>query len=375
MKFFFIMLAVVLGTNFYIFFRLWHLIPAGSFLRPFIIIAGIVVTPSIFVGILFGSALPTVVAAAFYKFGTSWFIISVYVAMAFLLLDLLRFTPLPIKKILHENWITFGVLAVTITAIMTYGYFNYKNKERVELAITIKAKNFSPLRMVALSDLHLGYTIGKSELEEWVELINRENPDLVLMAGDVIDNHQRPLIEQDLVSVLRKIKSRYGVYACFGNHEYIGSRGEKSFAPTSDGMKQTLDFFKNANITILRDTAVLINNEFYVVGREDFRIKNRKKLPDLLQNMDRTKPIILLDHQPFNLQETAENFVDLQISGHTHNGQVFPANLLVKCIYEMVHGHLQKDQSHIYVSSGIGIWGGKFRIGTQSEYVVIELKN
>ena len=365
----FLVLAVLLGVNFYIFFRLWHLVPAGSFYRMAVIAIGIFLVSSIFIGMLLGNVLPTIVAGTLYKIGTSWFIISVYVLMAFLLLDLLRITPLPMDKILFSNRLTFGVLAFVITSIMTFGYFNYKNKARVELSITIGAKDFSPLRIVALSDLHLGFTIGRSELEQWVELINRENPDIVLIAGDIIDNHQKPLIEQDMASALRKIKSRYGVYACLGNHEYIGSMQQLG------GMSGALEFFKNANITVLRDSAILLNNGVYIVGRDDFRVENRKSLASLLKDLDRTKPVILLDHQPFNLQETAENFVDLQISGHTHNGQIFPANLLVKRMYEIAHGYLQKDQSHIYVSSGMGIWGGKFRIGTKSEYVVINISN
>ena len=369
MKFFLMIVAVIFGANFYIFFRLWHLIPAGFYLRPTVLALGVFLSLSLLLGIVLSGVLPASLAAMLYKVGTAWFIISIYCLMAFLLLDLLRLTPLPMNKILHENWITLGILAVSITALMTYGYFNYKHKERVELPLSIE-KPITSLKIVALSDLHLGYTIGRTELEQWVELINRENPDIVLMAGDILDNRVQPLIEQNVAAVLRKIKSRYGVYACLGNHEYIGAM---YFG--GGGMAQTLDFLKNANITILQDAAVLINNEFYVVGREDYRVHSRKSLADLLQNLDRTKPIILLDHQPFNLDKTAKNSVDLQLSGHTHNGQVFPANLLVKCMYELAHGHLQKGKSHIYVSSGIGIWGGKFRIGTRSEYVVIELNS
>jgi predicted MPP superfamily phosphohydrolase len=367
MKFFSLLFSVVVGSNFFIFFRLWHLVPAGNLLRPLLIVLGCLLTSTLFIGFRFEDTLPVSLASFFYKLGTSWFIISIYALMLFLVLDLLRLTPLPMHRILHQNWTSFLIIIVGMTALMTYGYFNYKHKVRVELPIRTE-KPMEPLKIVALSDLHLGYNIGKTELEEWIALINKEKPDIVLLAGDMIDNALRPLAEQDIATVFRTIKSRYGVFACPGNHEHIGSRMGRS-----DEMNQTLAFFKTANINLLRDTTVLVDNRFYVVGREDYSASNRLPLANILQHIDRTKPVILLDHQPRHLAEAAENGIDLQISGHTHSGQVFPANLLVKKLFEIPQGYKQKDNTHIYVSSGIGIWGGKFRIGTQSEYVVITM--
>jgi predicted MPP superfamily phosphohydrolase len=279
-------------------------------------------------------------------------------------MDLLRLV-LPMKNILFENWRTVIVLAVILTTFFTYGYFNYLNKTRVELTVSID-KEITPLKIVAISDLHLGYGIGKKELDKWVELINRENPDIVVIAGDIIDNHIKPLIEQNLASSLRKINSRYGVFACLGNHEYIGGRNK---------IFQTLDFLKDANITVLRDSAILINNEFYLIGRDDRVIQNRKSLAELVQPLDTVKPLILLDHQPFHLNETEQNGIDLQISGHTHRGQLMPVSWITDRMFEVSHGHTRRGNSHIYITSGIGIWGGKFRIGTRSEYVVMELRN
>jgi predicted MPP superfamily phosphohydrolase len=268
---------------------------------------------------------------------------------------------LPMKQILFNNWTTFIVLAITFTVYFTYGYFNYRNVKRVELTIHID-KEISPLKIVAISDLHLGYGISKKELDKWVKLINRENPDVVLLAGDIIDNHAKSVMERDFAMSLRKIKSRYGVFAALGNHEYIAE------------ISHSLDFLKDANVMVLRDTVILINNEFYLIGRDDMSNQNRKSLAELLQPLDQTKPLILLEHQPYHLYEIEKNGIDLQVSGHTHRGQVVPVSWLTDKMFEVSYGHLQKGNSHIYVSSGIGIWGGKFRIGTQSEYVVVELK-
>jgi predicted MPP superfamily phosphohydrolase len=252
-------------------------------------------------------------------------------------------------------------LAFVLTVVFVYGYFNYHNKQRVEINLTIN-KPINPLKIVAISDLHLGYNIGKAELDEWIKFINLEKPDLVLIAGDIIDNHIEGVVKKKIS--FDKIKSRYGVYACLGNHEYIGS---------SSKITQSLDFIKDAKITVLRDTALLINNEFYLIGRDDRTNSKRKSLPELLQTLDTTKPFILLDHQPFNLYDTEKNGIDLQVSGHTHSGQLMPFSWIINLMYENPHGYLRKGNSHIYVSSGIGIWGGKFRIGTRSEYTVINL--
>ena len=360
-SFLFLMLFVILGTNFYVFFRLWHIIPAD---KTLFLITAVALVLCFFLGFLGGYFLPAGIVTVAYRIGTTWFFIALYLFLIFLALDLLRLV-LPMQRILFGNWFTLGVLTIALTTVFIYGYFQYWNKSRVELTVSI-GKNINPLKIVAISDLHLGYGIGKTELDEWIRLINRENPDIVLIAGDIIDNHTKPLVKQNFTSSFQKIKSRYGVYACLGNHEYIGD---------FDKISGSLDFLRSANITVLRDTAMLINNEFYLIGRDDRSNPQRKSLAELLYMLDTTKPLFLLDHQPFNLNETEENGIDLQFSGHTHGGQLPPVSWITNLMFEVSHGYLRKGNSHIYVSSGIGIWGGKFRIGTQSEYVVIEMQN
>jgi predicted MPP superfamily phosphohydrolase len=311
-------------------------------------------------------ALPTFlgVSSLFYRFSTTWIIIAVYLLLIFLLMDFLRLF-LPMQNVLNGNWLTLGILTLVLTGIFTYGHILYKNTKRVELSIAVSAKDFTHLRIVAISDLHLGFNIGKAELDEWIKLINDENPDIVLMAGDIKDNSMRPLVEQDMAQSLRNLRATYGVYACTGNHEYVGNANES--VPFTD-------FFREANITLLRDSATLINNMFYIIGREDASQPYRKSLADILQSLDRTKPLILLDHQPVNLGEAEKSGIDFQFSGHTHRGQIFPLSWITDLMFEISHGYRKKSNTHIYVSSGIGIWGGKFRIGSQSEYVVIDMK-
>ncbi|GHT34819.1 metallophosphatase [Bacteroidia bacterium] len=349
-------LLAILGMNFYVFFRLSRLVCADTR-----IYAPILLT-ILFVAMFTIPAL-TGTAPTLYRAATAWFFIALYLLLIFLAMDLLRLA-LPMQKILNGNLITLGALALVMTAVFTCGYIHYKDKKRVELSITVGAKNLSPLRIVAISDLHLGYTIDKTELDQWIKLINAEHPDLVLIAGDIKDNNLRPLTEQNMAASFRNIKSKYGTFACSGNHEYIG-----------DTTKMT-NFFRDANITLLRDSSVLINNRFYIIGREDRSRPHRRPLAGIVKaGCPLPLPIILLDHQPFHLEEAEQNNITLQISGHTHHGQVLPLSWITNLMYETAHGYLRKGNTHIYVSSGIGIWGGKFRIGTQSEYAVIEMKN
>ena len=359
-----LMLTVILSINFYVFYRLLNVIPATGYLsKTFFIIVATLLVSSFFIALLGGNTLPVAVTSVVYRLGTSWFFISIYLLIIFLLIDLLRLTHLfSVDKFVFGNWHALGIITGIITVAMASGYFKYTNKERVELSITINKNMESPLKIVAISDLHLGFSIGKKEFEQWVELINKENPDIVLIAGDIIDNYMKPVLEQDIASSFRKIKSKYGTYAAVGNHEYI-----------TGNILKALDFLHHSGVTVLKDSAALINDEFYIAGRDDKMNPDRKTIEELTNPLDHSKPIILLDHQPFNLENIEKNNIDLQISGHTHQGQVWPISWITNLIYEKSHGYLKKGNSHIYVSSGIGIWGGKFRIGTRSEYVVIYL--
>lgn len=308
-------------------------------------------------------------SSIFYAIGTSWLFIFLYMFIITLFGDLVRATgfvsPSTISNYTRDNWIVLSLIVAFISLLMVSGYLKYRTKERVQIPININKTvcDSNGLKIVALSDLHLGYSIGVDELQEWVELINEENADIVLISGDIIDNSVRPLKEYDMAKYLRNIKSKYGVYSILGNHEYIS------------GLSESTQFIKDAGITLLKDETILVDSCFYIVGRDDKTNPNRKPLSELVVNLDKSKPIILLDHQPYNLEEAEQNGIDFQFSGHTHRGQVWPISLITDWIYEDSYGSLQKGNTHVYVSSGMGIWGGKFRIGTQSEYVVIELNS
>jgi predicted MPP superfamily phosphohydrolase len=340
------------------------MLPAGAG-RVLLVALGVVALSSFVLVQVAGDYFSLTLAALMYRVGASWFFIFIYLLIIFLLLELARVTGLfPVARLMYGSWCGAGVLAGALALVLTWGYIVYLNKARVELSLTVNKEVGAErsLKIVAISDLHLGYGIGRKEFEQWIELINKEKPDIVLIAGDAIDNSIRPLREQGIAESFKQIHTNYGIYASPGNHEYIA------------GISNSLAFLREAGVTVLRDSVALINDAFYIVGRDDRANSARKSVEELTDTLDKSKPLILLDHQPYNLEQAERNGIDLQISGHTHHGQVIPLSWITEMIYEKAHGYLKKGNSHIYVSSGLGLWGGKFRIGTRSEYVVIHLK-
>lgn len=368
MKFFqivFIILMIILflGANYYVFYRIWMMIPNNIIAKTIFVVLAVGVLLSFFLSFFGSKILPMPVLSILYKTGTSWIFIFIYLLITFLVLDLSQVTHLlPVGQFMYHSWLGLGILAGTIALIMLGGYINYVQKKRVPLEIVVDKQNTinDTLKIVAISDLHLGHGVGSKEFKRWVELINKEKPDLLLLAGDIIDNDCRPLYHQHMAEIFHTINTKYGIYAVFGNHEYISN------AP------QSMKFLQDAGIVILRDSAVLVNDLVYILGRDDKSNPERKSIEELTNNLDRSRSIIMLDHQPYHLENVEKNNIDLQISGHTHYGQIWPISWITNLMYEKSYGYLKKGNSHIYVTSGIGIWGGKFRIATNSEYVVID---
>ena len=323
---------------------------------------------SFFVGMLVGMFSTASIAKIIAFIGHSSLVILFYLILSFVLVDMVRTANhflhfAPEGMLIFRKWAFFASLAVIVVAMIIGNYkFNRPEIVNIEISVNNKPLQNRELKIVAASDIHLGVSIDKKNLQKYVRLINAQNPDIVLFAGDMIDNSLAPLVKQNINKDLREINAPLGVYAVLGNHEYIGGN--------VDGV---IEYLLSGNVQVLRDTIVLIDNSFYLAGRDDRMNTNRKTLSQLIGGIDRSKPIILLDHQPSYLEEAKENGIDLQISGHTHNGQFFPINLIVRKMFEVAHGYAVRGNTHYYVSSGLAIWGPKYRIGTQSELVVITL--
>ncbi len=318
----------------------------------------------------FTDSLPMPLATAVYETGTSSIIVMLYLFMTFLLLDVLRLLHVVPRQLLTANWWTLGGIALLMVAVFSYGNLHYRHKYRQPLTLTTGKPLSKPVRMVMVSDLHLGYHTQRTELARWVDIINAEQPDMVLIAGDIIDGSMRPLLEQHMDEEMRRLKAP--VYACLGNHEYYS------------GCLEAQQFYKSAGIRLLSDEALTVG-DVCIIGRDDRTNQHRKSLGKIMaeaaarQSADssgiKEKYTILLDHQPYHLEQAERQGVDFQFSGHTHHGQVWPASWVTDAIYECAFGEHQRGGTRYYVSSGLGIWGGKFRIGTRSEYIVAELRS
>jgi predicted MPP superfamily phosphohydrolase len=287
-----------------------------------------------------------------------------YLLMAFVLLDICSAFRIIPKGFLKDSWGVLGCVAGAVTALLILGGIHYHHKYREELTVKTSKPLEKPLTVVLASDLHLGYHNRKAELKRWVDLINAERPDAVLMAGDLVDRSLRPLLAEDMAAELRRIEAP--VYACLGNHEYYADY----YTPG-----EVEQFYRDAGIVLLQDSVATLGN-IIVLGRDDRTNPRRLSVRQLQEKFSvaDTRYSVLLDHQPYHLEEAEKAGIDLQLSGHTHRGQVWPVSWITDALYECSWGSLRKGTTDYYVSSGLGIWGAKYRIGTQSEYVVVDVR-
>ncbi len=287
----------------------------------------------------------------------------------------------PGRELLFSNVgtaVVGAVCAVIITTVSIYGMINAGNIQTTKYDISIdkKAGKLDSLNVVLIADLHLGYNIGCRHMEKMVEKINAQNPDLVVVAGDIFDNEYEALENPDrLAAILRGIQSKYGVYACYGNHDIQ----EKILAGFTFGGKEKKEssvkmdeFLEKSGITLLRDEYVLIDDSFYLYGRPDYErpgrgIDERKSPQEITEDLDLSLPVLVIDHEPRELQELADAGVDADLCGHTHDGQLFPGNLTIKLMWENACGYLKKGNMHSIVTSGVGLFGPNMRVGTKSE--------
>lgn len=355
---FMILLLPLLGIA-YIGWHVWTLVPLSRLWRMGLIAFGVLSFLLLFLNLgRVIDRMPLSLARVCYDIGDSSIIVLLYLVMIFLVLDLGKLVHLIPREWLYHNFYTTAIITVGVFVLFLVGNIKYRHKVRVPLQLTTSKPLAKPLRLVMLSDLHLGYHNPKAELHRWVDMINAEKPDYVLIAGDIIDISVRPLIEENMAEEFKRIQAP--VYACLGNHEYY----------TGEPLAQ--QFYKDAGINLLRDTSVVVG-DLCIIGRDDRTNSHRKAGAKLFAEADHSKYTIVLDHQPYYLEQAERAGIDFQLSGHTHRGQVWPISWITDYMYECAYGEHQRGNTRYYVSSGMGIWGGKYRIGTQSEYVVAEL--
>jgi predicted MPP superfamily phosphohydrolase len=257
----------------------------------------------------------------------------------------------------------FGIVAF-VFGLMVKAYHNATHPIVVEENLTLPKRNSTrdSLRIVMMSDTHFGEMIGKRAARRFVELSNAQNPDMVVIVGDLLDYESRFAEKEHIEDDLRGLRAPLGVYIVNGNHEYRANRMAK------------FRWFEKTGAVHLTDSVVSPDSTFYLVGRDDYVNKNRKPLAAILNCNNHDLPIIALDHQPWSFAEAVMNGVDLGLSGHTHDGQLWPYPWVLKFVYECSHGRYKKGPTQFYVSSGIGFAGPPYRVGTHSELVVLNIK-
>ena len=325
--------------------------------------------------------------------GNYWLGTFVYIALLVSLFDLIIRIVLILNKkkantrvvISKKTFVLAGGICISfIILISTYGILHQKHIYNTDYDIYINKKCGSEksMKVALVADLHLGYSIGVPTIKNMVNKINELDADLVCIAGDIFDNNYDSLDDpEELIRLLKEIKSKYGVYACYGNHDIdekllvgctVNTKERAEIDPRMD------EFLEKANIKLLSDEVECINNEFYLVGRVDCstakRSEVRKSPEELIDGLDKSKPIFVIDHQPKELEELADCGVDLDMSGHTHDGQIFPFNIINKLAWENGYGYLKKGDMHSIVTSGVGIAGPNMRVGTKSEITEINIE-
>ncbi len=345
-------------VNYYIFVRGYQGLEALPGAKTLYTIIFLIVAPSFIIGKFVERKRVSIFTDVMIWIGSFWFAFILCFFLTIVLLDLLRlvnyafnivtFTPEQYPMI--KLWVLIGVTSVVFLSVL-YGYINAKTirVKTFDLAINKNNPLHKELNIVMASDIHLGTIIGRKPTRKIVELINSLKPDIILLPGDIIDSEVEPVVKQDLGEVLKELRATYGVFGVTGNHEYIG------------GVEEAVKYIRAHNVDLLRDEVREVAG-LTIIGREDLSYKSkngdrRKSLDVLAANIDHTKAVIVMDHQPFHLEEAEALGADLQVSGHTHHGQMWPLSFITKRMYEISWGYLKKGNTHIYVSSGAGSWG------------------
>lgn len=367
-----IVFLIYFSINYYIFIRGLQVFSVSPSWRKTYIVLFWVVVNSFLVGEIIEHTHPSVAGEWIYRVGAFWLAFMLYLFLIVLFFDIVRllnyfFHFMP--ELSPSSQFTTGVAVLTLVSLtVLMGHLNAVNTKIREVSLTIpkQISGSDKMKIAMVSDIHLGALVGENRERKLVRMIKNQSPDLVVLCGDIVDGDIGEVLRKNLGRHIQEIKPPLGMYAIPGNHEYIG------------GIAKTLPYLQSINIKVLRDQTVKLSNGVQLVGRDDIdgkRMANRtrKDLSQLLEGCDKNFPVIVLNHQPLNLDEAVMAGVDLHLSGHTHNGQLWPLNYMTKAIYELSWGFLKKGDTNFYVSSGFGTWGPPVRTGNTPEIVVFNL--
>lgn len=263
-----------------------------------------------------------------------------------------------------------GMVALAASIVLScYGMYNAKNTVITTYNVEID-KDFNDKSLMVISDIHLGTIVSKTDLTKISNHAGTIDPDAIILLGDIFDENTTQDEVDYAMEVFSNLASKYSVFFIEGNHE-IGFQGGSPLKEFN-----LINRLKDSGVDVLLDEKVMLD-DIYLIGRKDYVIKKRKSLEAITSDIKDNKPLVLLDHQPKNYKENAKLGIDLQISGHTHAGQIFPLNYFFELINvnDMNYGIKKEGNFHAVVSSGMGGWGYSIRTAGHSEIVVINLSS
>lgn len=274
------------------------------------------------------------------------------------------FKIIPYEKLKNTRVKVTGLSLILIlsASVVVGGIINFNTIRTSEYQIDIprKSSKINHLKIAFVADFHLKEGTGINFVKRFTEKIKIINPDLMIFGGDIVEGDREDETLVVFEQILRRITARYGVFTVLGNHEHYARQDKSSF-------------FAKSGMRVLSDSIVIIGSSFYLAGRNDSHISTRKEIGEILKTVTDTLPVILVDHRPTEIDQVSRTLVDLQLSGHTHNGQLFPINLITGKVYELSWGHRKIGNTHFFVTSGIRLWGPPVRTAGKSEIMVIDI--
>ena len=355
----------------YIYWRGYQALPARRTWRIPYTLAFALELLLYFFGFFFREDLPDGIFIPIMNICNTWYIGSIYLTLGLLCLELIRLTQKHwewLPACIAQNWdrlklplLFFFLIADALLLVKAHQNVVDPVVKHLYIDLPKGSSTRDSLTIVMVSDIHLGEVIQKPQAEKLVELSNAQHPDLVVMVGDLLDYESRFAENAHIEEDFQRLEAPLGVYSTYGNHEYRANRFAK---------ERWIRKFS----TLLKDSVASPDGTFYLIGRDDMVNKKREPLQKLITGLDTTKPLIVLDHQPWSFAEMRMNHVDLGLHGHTHNGQLWPYPLLMKLIYECPFGYYRKGGVQHYVSCGYGCAGPAYRVGTRSELIVLHIR-
>ncbi|MDR2498323.1 MAG: metallophosphoesterase [Tannerellaceae bacterium] len=303
----------------------------------------------------------------------AWYIGLLYVSFGLIILELVQLSNRLWKwypQWIRERWAKvkltlFFLIPILVGAILINGYHAVMRPSTTHVYIDIPVKDagkIDSMTVVMMSDIHVGEIIRKQQVKRYVEMSNSIKPDMIVMPGDWIDYDLHRAEAEGIAEELSQLQAPLGIFAVNGNHEYRANRFAK------------WKWISRAGVMLLVDTAILIDNSFYLVGRDDYINKRRAPLQSIIRGIKVDKPVIVLDHQPLSFREASMNRVSLGLYGHTHFGQYWPYSWAMYLVFKCPYGYYRLGPSQFYVSSGLGVAGPPYRVGTKSEMVVLHIR-